>query len=236
MDLAGLYIYAYLVGAVPTAYIIGRLVKGIDIREYGSGNVGGTNLFHNVGKVWIVPLGLFDLFVKGGSPVWIGMFLLDMDRSSLALMGAPLMAIAGHNWSVFLKFTGGRGIALVIGALFALAYRELAVFVAVGIGGWAIFRSSGIWVYISLLLLPFWSLLFGEPLAITWLCVGILALVTVKRLTSNWTPLPEGMPKRTVFFNRLLRDRDVSHREEWLNRGPRLHHEPAEGEKDRSIG
>ena len=221
MELAGLYIYAWLVGSVPTAYIIGRLVKGIDIRQYGSGNVGGTNLFYNVGKAWIVPLGVFELIVKGGSPVWAGLFLLDLERSSAALMGAPLIAMAGHNWSIFLKFTGGRGMAVAIGALFALAYRELIVFVAIAVGGWIIFRSSGFWVLIALLVLPLWSFFSGEPLAITWFCTGILALATAKRLTSNWAAPPEGVPVRAVIFNRLLRDRDVPRRAEWLNRGPR---------------
>ena len=228
MELAGLYLYAYLIGAVPTAYVIGRLVRGIDIRQYGSGNVGGTNVFYNVGRGWTLPLGFFEIFVKGGSPIWIGVFALDMERSSFGLMVAPLIAIAGNNWSAFLKFTGGRGIALASGALLALAYRELIFFAAVAIGGWAIFRSSGVWVYISLAFLPLWSLLFGEPLAITWFCVGILALVSAKRLTSNWTPMPEGLPRSRVLFNRLFRDRDVSHRDEWLNRGSR--------EIDKGIG
>ena len=221
MELAGLYVYAWLVGAVPTAYIIGRLAKGIDIRRFGSGNVGGANVFQSIGKFWAIPLGLFDIIVKGSSPVWIGMYLLDLKSFSLALIVAPLLSIAGHNWSVFLKFAGGRGIAVAIGALVAIAYRELIVFVAVAVGGWAIFRSSGLWVYIALLVLPISSFFVGEPLEITWLCVGILALITAKRLTSNWEPLPEGVPRGTVLFNRLLRDRDVSSREEWLNRGPR---------------
>ena len=221
MELAALYIFAYLVGSVPTAYIIGRLVKGIDIRQYGSGNVGGTNVFYSVGRVWVVPLGLFEILIKGASPIWIGIYILDMERSSPALIGAPLLAIAGHNWSPLLKFTGGRGMVVAIGALFALAYRELILFVAVALAGWALFRSSGVWAYIALLLLPVWSILFREPLAVTWLCLGILALVTTKRLTSNWSPLPEGIPKRVVFFNRLLKDRDVSRREEWLSRSPK---------------
>ena len=222
MELAGLYIYAYLVGALPTAYVIGRLVRGIDIREYGSGNVGGTNVFYNVGRAWTLPLGVVEIFVKGGSPVWIGMYALDMERTSFVLMGAPLIAIAGNNWSPFLRFTGGRGIALASGALFALAPWELLAFASVSIGGWAIFRSSGVWVYISLALLPLWSLLvIRDPLAITLFCVGILALVSAKRLTSNWTPMPEGVTRSQVLFNRLFRDRDVSRREEWLSRGSR---------------
>lgn len=221
MEIAALYVYAYLVGAVPTAYVIARLVKGIDIREYGSGNIGGSNLFYNVGKAWVVPLGLFEVFIKGASPVWAGLFLLDLDRASPALMGAPLLAVAGHNWSVLLRFMGGRGLVVAAGALLVLAYRELIVFVVVAVGGWAVFRSSGIWVIIGLLLLPPVSVAFEEPMAVTWFCVGLLALVVAKRLTSNWTPLPAGLPRRQVFWNRLLRDRDVHRREEWLDRGPR---------------
>ena len=221
MELAGLYIYAYIVGAVPTAYILGRLVKGIDIREHGSGNVGGTNVFYSVGRIWVVPLGAFELFVKGGSPIWIGIYVLDLDRSSYALMAAPLVAIAGHNWSAFLGLTGGRGMTVALGAMGALAYKELVVFAAVAIGGWAIFRSSGVWAMLSLLLLPLWSFfVFKEPLAVTWFCVGVIALVTAKRLTSNWNPLPEDIPKRRVLFNRLLLDRDVARRDDWLKRGP----------------
>ncbi len=220
MDLAGLYIYSYLVGMIPTAYIIGRLVKGIDIRQYGSGNVGGANVFYSVGRRWVVPLGVFELFVKGGSTVWIGRYLLEMDRSSYALMLAPLLVIVANNWSPILKFSGGRGVAVAIGALLALSYRELILFAAVAISGWAIFRSSGVWVYIALLLLPLWSLLLSEPLAITWFFAGIVGVVTVKRLTSNWTPMPAGVPKREVFLNRLLKDRDVAERSHWMDRGP----------------
>ena len=61
MDVLILYTYAYLAGAIPTAYLIGRFVKGIDIRDYGSGNVGGTNLFVHVGKWWTIPLGVVEL-------------------------------------------------------------------------------------------------------------------------------------------------------------------------------
>ena len=228
MELTLLYIYAYAIGSIPTAYIIGRLVRGIDIRKYGSGNVGGANLFANVGRFWVVPLGLVELFVKGASPIWIGMTLLDKDTSSPALMGAALITIAGNNWSVYLKFTGGRGIAVALGALLALAYRELAIFAGVALAGWAIFRSAGVWVYISLLLLPLWSILFNESLAITWFCLGLLGIVTVKRLTSNWEPVPVGMPKTEVYFNRLFRDRDYAKRDQWLNRVP--------NEEDRSPG
>ena len=221
MEIAGLYIFAYLVGAVPTAYIIGKLTRGIDIRHYGSGNVGGTNLFSHVGKGWLVPLGLFEVFVKGASPVWIGDHLLGLERSSAALMVAPLLAIAGHNWSVYLKFQGGRGIAVAGGALLALAPLLLGGVIVVVLAGWAVTRSSGVWVLISLALLPLWAVIADEPNVIIWYCGGLLALVVLKRLLSNWTPLPEDLSRKRVLFNRLFRDRDVDDRVDWVRRVPR---------------
>ena len=220
MELAGLYLYSYLVGSVPTAYIIGRLVKGIDLRQYGSGNVGGTNVFYTVGRRWVVPLGLFEIFAKGASPVWIGIHLLDMEKASMALIGAPLLAIAGHNWSPFLKLTGGRGITAASGALLALAPVELMLFIGVALGGWFAFRSSGTWVYISLLLLPLLGWLLGEPAAVISFLGSLIGLVSVKRLLANWEALPTDIPWQRVLFNRLLKDRDTDRRDDWVHRTP----------------
>ena len=200
--------------------MIGRLVKGIDLRQYGSGNVGASNIFASVSKFWVVPHSLFEILVKGASPIWIGLFVMDMERSSITLAGAGLLAIAGHNWMVFLKFTGGRGIAVASGALLALAPWELTIFVGLAMGGYLVFKSAGTWVFISLLLLPVWSWLFNEPESITWFCIGIIGLVSLKRLLSNWTPLPADMPWQRVLFNRLIKDRDTDRREDWVHRTP----------------
>ena len=221
MDIAGLYIFSYLVGAVPTAYIIARLVKGIDLRGYGSGNVGASNLFHHVGKKWVVPLGLFEVLIKGALPIWTGQYLLGLERSSGLLMAAPLLAITGNNWSIFLRLQGGRGIAVAGGTLLGLSPLILVpAFVVVAVGGWALTRSSGIWVLIALVLLPVWAVLRGDPLSISLYCVGLLALVVLKRLVSNWTPLPEDLPRKKVLMNRLLLDRDVADRAQWVDRVP----------------
>lgn len=220
METTLLYIYSYLIGSVPTGYIIGRLVKGIDLRQYGSGNVGASNIFASVSKFWVVPHSLFEILVKGASPIWIGLFVMDMDRSSMTLAGAALLAIAGHNWMVFLKFTGGRGIAVASGSLLALAPLELTIFVGIAMGGYLVFKSAGTWVFISLLLMPVWSWLLKEPESITWFCVGIIGLVSLKRLLSNWTPLPGDMPWQRVLFNRLIKDRDTDRREDWVHRTP----------------
>jgi glycerol-3-phosphate acyltransferase PlsY len=220
VEMVGLYLYAYLIGSVPTAYLIARLVKGIDIRRYGSGNVGGTNLVQHVGKWWLVPLGLFEVFIKGGSPVVIGQYLLGLERGSVELIITPLLAVAGHNWSIFLKFQGGRGLAVAGGTLLVLSPLVLAGFLAVFAMGWMVTRSSGVWTLLALALLPLWSVIAREPSAIAWYCVGILALIVSKRLLSNWTPLPPDLPRARVLLNRLLLDRDVSDRSQWVSRVP----------------
>ncbi len=220
LNLAALYVYSYIIGSIPTAYIIGRLVKGIDIRQYGSGNVGGTNLFYHVSKVWVFPLGLFEIFAKGCSPIWLGKFVIGLDTSSALLVGSGLVVLAGNNWSIFLRFTGGRGIAVTSGLLFALAPRELGIFIALAMAGWYIFRSSGIWVLISLSLVPLWNFLLQEPLAVTWFSAAVLGLVSLKRLVSNWTRFPQGIPATKVLVNRLLRDRDTSERDQWILNRP----------------
>ncbi len=220
MEVAGLYIFSYLVGAIPVAYIIGKTVKGVDIRGYGSGNVGSTNVFHHVGRKWAVMLGVSEILVKGALPVWIALYVLDWDRSSAVLIGPPLLAVAGHNWSIFLKFQGGRGLAVGTGTLLGLSPILLLGFAVVSIGGWSVTRSSGVWVLISLALLPVWSVIAGEPASITFFSLGLVLLTALKRLLSNWTPLPEGLPKAKVLFNRLFRDRDVDDKADWVRRVP----------------
>ena len=226
IELVGLYIFAYVAGTVPTAYLIARLVKRVDIRNYGSGNVGGSNVFYHVGKRWVVVLGVFDVLVKGPTPIWVGRYVLGLELS-LGLAAASLLAVIGHNWSPYLKFQGGRGISVIAGSLLALSPLLLAVFIAVSMAGWAVTRASGVWVLISLALLPLWAVLLpgwgltaSDQYVISWYCVGLLILVVVKRLLSNWTPLYEGLPRKTVILNRLFLDRDVDSHTDWVRRTP----------------
>lgn len=223
LELIGLYVFSYLIGSIPTAYLIAKLARGVDIRAYGSGNVGGSNLFRHVGKIWMAPLGILDVLIKGSVPVWIGVYGLGMDRTAPLLVVAPLLAIVGHNWSIYLRFQGGRGIAVVAGSLLALAPLLLAAFVVIAVAGWAVTRGAGIWVLISLLLLPLWAMLSppwgilgGDRVVISWYCGAVLGLVVLKRLLSNWTPPYEGLPRRKVLFNRFFRDRDMDDRSEWV--------------------
>lgn len=114
---AAAVVLGYLVGMLPTGLVVIRLLRGVDIRQYGSGNVGATNVFRVAG----LPVALLVLAIdmaKGAVPVllagrWTG--------STAVAVLAGLAAIAGHNWSVFLRLRGGKGIATSFGVLLALS-------------------------------------------------------------------------------------------------------------------
>ncbi|GAI24857.1 unnamed protein product, partial [marine sediment metagenome] len=97
-------VIGYLLGSIPSAYVAARLVKGKDIRQMGGGNVGVLNTFKEVGRGAGIAVILADM-AKGAAAVVIAQWLLDVPQ--LFVLAAGLAAVAGHNWSIFLKFTGG---------------------------------------------------------------------------------------------------------------------------------
>lgn len=109
---------AYLLGSIPTGYLAGRRA-GIDLREHGSGNLGSSNVFRILGPGAAVPVALADV-LKGFVPVWAFPLYDGTAAAHLPLLyGAA--AIAGHVWSSFLRFQGGKGIATAAGVLLALS-------------------------------------------------------------------------------------------------------------------
>ena len=107
---------AFLLGSIPTGYLVAR-AKGIDIRQHGSGNIGATNVFRTLGK----PLGILVFFLdalKGFAAVWLA--LRYGGPSAWPPILAAVAAIAGHNYTPWLGFKGGKGIATSAGVLIAL--------------------------------------------------------------------------------------------------------------------
>ena len=107
----------YLLGSIPFGYIVGKLFKKIDIREFGSGNIGATNAFRILGPP-LASLVLIGDIGKGIFSIYLVKYL-NID-SSLILAIAGLAVICGHDWSLFLGFKGGKGIATTFGVVFAL--------------------------------------------------------------------------------------------------------------------
>lgn len=226
IEIVALYIAAYLLGSVPTAYIIGRLVRGIDIRRYGSGNVGGGNVIQHVGKKWFVPQMISDALIKGAGTVWFSVYVVGIDWNSPLLTGPPLLVLAGNNWSPFLKMQGGRGLGVAAGTLLAFSPAILGIVLVIYFGGYLLTREAGVWALVALVLLPIMFFFFpaglkmADGLTMVWYSLGVMGLIVLKRLSSNWTPLPGDIPRWKVFSNRLVRDRDVDDRAQWVERIP----------------
>ena len=127
-----LVLASYLIGAVPTSYVVGRVGRGIDLREHGSGNLGATNAFRVLGWRIALPVLLFDVF-KGWFPTFAFPLWDGAARPEWALVyGAA--AVVGHVFSIYVGLRGGKGVATTGGVLFALAPGAAAL----GVGAWVL--------------------------------------------------------------------------------------------------
>ncbi len=211
----------YLLGSVPAAYLIAKWSRGIDIRQYGSGNVGAANVLA-VGSKWAsLVVIVFDLG-KGILPIYIAQFL-DLPVYQQVIIG--LATITGHNWPVFLGFSGGRGLLTTLGVIFILA-PWLALVVAVISFAWAPFRQLALGTLGALILLPIFSWFLSQPLGIerplslTLGFVAMFLIMIIRRLTAPKTSFTASVTRRQLLINRLLLDRDIRDREAWISRTP----------------
>lgn len=108
---------SYLVGSIPTGLILGRLLLGVDPRQYGSGKTGATNMLRVGGAKVSAAVYVLD-FIKGIAPVLLARQLLGDGPVEIV---AAVAVLLGHNWSIFIGFTGGRGIAASTGALWGVS-------------------------------------------------------------------------------------------------------------------
>ncbi len=121
---------SYLFGSLPIGLMVGRMVKGIDVRDYGSGNIGASNVWRTMGPLWGIVVFLFD-FCKGLFPVGMVEGLFSPHHIPVHSIWMPVLAglaaIAGHNFSPFLKFKGGKGVATSLGVVYGLSPLAAAV-------------------------------------------------------------------------------------------------------------
>lgn len=200
LNLALSLILAYLIGSIPTSFIFAKVLKGTDIRKHGSGNVGATNVFRVVGKLPAVIVLLLDIF-KG---VFSVLFLSNVFFNNTIgitvglgvykiLLGA--CAIAGHAWSVFLKFKGGKGVATTAGVIFVLAPQVLIASFIVWVGVFSVLRIVSVASIISSMFLPIFGIIFGQPLSNILFYVFLCIIGTYKH-KSNIRRLVRGEEKR----------------------------------------
>lgn len=152
---------AYLIGSVSPSVFLGRLVKGVDVRKHGSGNAGATNAFRVLGT----PLGVVVLaadVLKGFLPVLLAARYLG--NPSVTVFVA-MAAMAGHNWSVFLKGKGGKGVATGAGVILAMMPMIIAVLVAVFALVLVLTSTVSIASLIATMLFPVLTVATAQPLA-----------------------------------------------------------------------
>ena len=172
---------SYFLGSIPTAYIFGKLYKGIDIREHGSKNVGATNVFRTLGKVPGSIVLTLDI-LKGVVAVVAVSYFIQVDQVVFYILFG-VAAVCGHNWTVFLNFKGGKGVATSLGVLIGLTIKiaSLRLVLAFVVLIWTtVFLSTG---YVSLasmiavVFLPLLMLIFTQSLAL--IILGIVFCIFV---------------------------------------------------------
>ena len=216
-----LIIGAYLLGSVPAAYLVAKWTRGIDIRKYGSGSVGASNVLAVASKWGSIPVIIFDLG-KGAVMVWAAQ-LIGLEVYQWVIIG--IAAIVGHNWSVFLRFSGGRGLLTLLGVVFILAPKLALVLAAVAFACLP-FGQLAVGAVCAITLLPIFSWFLSqplgieEPLSITLGFLAMFLIVVFRRLTAPRTSVTASVSGVQLFVNRLLFDRDIRDREAWIHRAP----------------
>jgi len=198
------FVAAYIIGAIPTAYIFGRVLKGIDIREYGSGNAGATNVFRVIGKTPGIIVLTIDIIKGYIAATYLAsgfMYLAPVTRPELYRILFGLSAIAGHNWTLFLKFKGGKGVATSAGVVIGLIPKIFWLGFLVWLITFFITGFVSLGSIIAVISIPIFTLAFGEPVEIViFMC--LLCLIIVYKHRPNIRRLARGEEKKISFFKK----------------------------------
>lgn len=174
------FIFAYLIGSIPTGYIIVKLFTGQDIRTVGSGSTGATNVKRVMGKKWFFIVMLLDAF-KGALPVILACLFLP-DVYGITAVIAAVAVLLGHSKSIYLGFTGGKSVASGVGTILALNWIAGLIIAAV----WGVITYTSKYVslgsIIALALAPVIMWLLGSPIAYVCYCaVGAVYIIYLHR-------------------------------------------------------
>ncbi len=200
-------VIGYLLGSIPSAYIAARLVIGKDIRQLGGRNVGGLNIYREVGVWPALAVGIVD-FGKGAAAVAIVYWLLGLtDLTQPWVLMAGLAAVIGHNWMVWLKFSGGKGMGPAIGSLVVLMplygyWPGLLIFLGVMLIPFIVTRNVALSMGIGLLSLPFIGWLGVQSgLFVAWsIVLGII--IGLKFLPTARAAWVKSEDKKEFIFDR----------------------------------
>ena len=204
MDTAAIAIISsYLMGSFPTAYIMGRLRKGIDIREVGSRNMGAANVIYQVG----LAEGLLVLVVdvgKGAAAILLARWL-EVPLTIQLIAGAAV--VAGHIFSVFLKFRGGKGGAACVGALAVLMPQGIPIFLGIFTIALLISRYPTFSFSVSLLSVPFFAWLIYHSAALVVFTVVMELILGIRYIPRMREMYAAAGGWRRVILRRSFKER-----------------------------
>ena len=187
-----LVLAAYLIGSIPFGVVVGKGLYGIDPRTVGSGNIGAANALRAMG-FWGAALTLAGDVIKGILPTAVAMYVLHAPPLVIAIVG--LATIVGHNWSIFLKFEGGKGVATGLGVLVVLSWHAALVWAIVFLATALISRYASLSSMLATAAAPIALYLDHAPWPYTAYAVVSLALV-LWRHASNIERLRAGTEPR----------------------------------------
>jgi len=167
---------SYLLGSFPSSYLVGRL-RGIDVRQWGSGSLGGTNVLRSVGP-WAAILAVLGDVAKGALAVFVARALVGSPSAEVL---AGLAAILGHDLSIFVTFSGGRGVATTLGALGALYLPAPIILALLGLAVIAFSRYASLASLTIAILMPFvmlYLVLFADK-SVSYLIYGLTAGILI---------------------------------------------------------
>ena len=213
---------AYLLGSVPAAYLAAKWSRGIDLRQYVDGNVGITNLLRVTSKPIAIVVIIFDLG-KGMVMVWAAQ-LIGLGIAQQVVIG--LAAIIGHNWPVFLRFSGGRGLLSIMGLAFFLPLIngfmpwEIIIFFVLAAVAVLTIHNLPLGTGAGVAAMPLVSWGVGEPSPMTLGFLAMFLIMVIRRLTAPKTSFTASVPPGQLVLNRLLFDRDIKDKKAWIEQRP----------------
>lgn len=196
-------IAGFLIGSIPIGLLVGRAAAGIDIRRYGTGNIGASNTFHNLGIAPAAVVGLAS-FLQGFGPAWLADRLTGSDVAAAA---AGAGSVVGYAWSIFLRLRGGSAVGAATGALaFFAPWGLVPLLGCYAVGG--VLHRSAISVLIGLLAYLVYIVMLPHPLPLVIGAAIVVAVVVLKRLDGIRADLREEPEHAAeVLLDRLLNDR-----------------------------
>jgi len=172
-------VLAYLLGSVPSAYIMGRLIKGVDIRRIGDGNLGARNTYFQVGRCAGIAVGAFDV-AKGSVAVLVAQWM-GLRELWVLIVGAA--AVLGHDFMLFLGFQGGQGMATTVGVLLVILPLQTLAGLCVAALAWLLSRRRfNLSMAIGLGAIPLLAWLSSEPPERALYPVAVLPIIGLRKV------------------------------------------------------